>query len=158
MQRVVLIATFIILSLSSYAQRKIVVVDLETNIPVEGVTVKVDSFPSVTTNRYGVAYIEEHFDSISFRHMKYLSDKITVEEMRDTMYLVPKNLLLPDVVVTGINPELKNAMKKNHERMLSQPTFKGLTFDFANLIDRRARRDRKHYKKAKKILKEWDAK
>lgn len=158
MQRVVLIVTFIILAISSYAQRRIVVVDLETHIPVEGVTVKVDTFPSVTTNRYGVAYVELHFDSISFRHMKYLSDKITIEEMKDTMFLVPKNLLLPDVVITGINPELKNAMKKNHERILSQPTFKGFTFDFANLIDRRARRDRKHYKKAKKILEEWDLK
>lgn len=158
MQRGFLIVTFIILSLSSYAQRRIVVVDLETHIPVEGVTVKVDTFPSVTTNRYGVAYIEQQFDSISFSHLRYLSDKITIEEMKDTMFLVPKNLLLPDVVVTGINPELKNAMKKNHERMLSQPTFKGLTFDFANIIDRRSRRDRKHYKKAKKILEEWDLK
>ena len=158
MQRVVLISTFIILALSSYAQRKIVVVDLETHLPVEGVTVKADSFPSVTTNRYGVAYIEQHIDSISFRHMRYLPDKITIEEMKDTMYMVPKNLVLPDVVVTGINPELKKAMKKNHERMLQQPKAVGLTFDFANIIDRRARRDRKHYKKAKEILREWDAK
>ena len=158
MQRVVLLVTIIILAVSSYAQRKIVVVDLETHIPVEGVTVKVDTFPSVTTNSYGVAYVEQHFDSISFRHMKYLSDKITIDEMKDTMYIVPKNLLLPDVVITGINPELKNAMKRNHERILSQPTFKWMTFNFANLIDRRARRDRKHYKKAKKILEEWDLK
>ena len=82
--------------------------------------------------------------------------------MKDTMFLVPKNLMLPDVVITGLNPDLKKALKKNHERIMEQSTLQlksnGLTFDFANMIDRRARRDRKHYKKAKKILREWDAK
>jgi hypothetical protein len=140
------------------AQRKIVVVDMETHLPVADVSVKTDSARAVMTDRNGVASISERFDSISFSHMRYLSDKVTFEEMKDTMYLVPKNLMLPDVVVTGVNPDLKKAMKKNYERMLEQPTVKGLTFDFANIIDRRGRRDRKHYKKAKEILREWDAK
>jgi hypothetical protein len=140
------------------AQRKIVVVDMETHLPVADVSVKTDSARAVMTDRNGVASISERFDSISFSHMRYLSDKVTFEEMKDTMYLVPKNLMLPDVVVTGVNPDLKKAMKKNYERMLEQPTVKGLTFDFANIIDRRGRRDRKHLKKAKEILREWDAK
>lgn len=140
------------------AQRKIVVVDMETHLPVADVSVKTDSARAVMTDRNGVASISERFDSISFSHMRYLSDKVTFEEMKDTMYLVPKNLMLPDVVVTGVNPDLKKAMKKNYERMLEQPKLKVLTFDFANIIDRRGRRDRKHLKKAKEILREWDAK
>lgn len=145
-------------ALYASAQRKIVVVDMETHLPVADVSVKTDSARAVMTDRNGVASISERFDSISFSHMRYLSDKVTFEEMKDTMYLVPKNLMLPDVVVTGVNPDLKKAMKKNYERMLEQPTVKGLTFDFANIIDRRGRRDRKHLKKAKEILREWDAK
>jgi hypothetical protein len=33
-----------------------------------------------------------------------------------------------------------------------------VSFDFANLLDRRGRRDRKHKKQAEVILKEWDKK
>lgn len=158
MQRTISLIIVILSAVYVSAQRKIVVVDMETHLPVADVSVKTDSARAVMTDRNGVASISERFDSISFSHMRYLSDKVTFEEMKDTMYLVPKNLMLPDVVVTGVNPDLKKAMKKNYERMLEQPTVKGLTFDFANIIDRRGRRDRKHYKKAKKILREWDAK
>ena len=158
MQRTILLITVLLTVMYASAQRKIVVVDMETHIPIAGVSVKTDSAHAVMTDINGIANIAERFDSISFNHMKYLSDKVTFEEMKDTMFLVPKNLMLPDVVITGLNPDLKKALKKNHERMLQQPTWKGLSFDFANMIDRRARRDRKHYKKAKKILREWDAK
>ena len=158
MQRTISLIIVILSAVYVSAQRKIVVVDMETHIPIAGVSVKTDSVHAVMTDINGIANIAERFDSISFNHMKYLSDKVTFEEMKDTMYLVPKNLMLPDVVVTGVNPDLKKAMKKNYERMLEQPTVKGLTFDFANIIDRRGRRDRKHYKKAKEILREWDAK
>ena len=158
MQRTISLIIVILSAVYVSAQRKIVVVDMETHLPVADVSVKTDSARAVMTDRNGVASISERFDSISFSHMRYLSDKVTFEEMKDTMYLVPKNLMLPDVVVTGVNPDLKKAMKKNYERMLEQPTVKGLTFDFANIIDRRGRRDRKHLKKAKKILREWDAK
>lgn len=158
MQRTISLIIVILSTVYVSAQRKIVVVDMETHLPVADVSVKTDSARAVMTDRNGVASISERFDSISFSHMRYLSDKVTFEEMKDTMYLVPKNLMLPDVVVTGVNPDLKKAMKKNYERMLEQPTVKGLTFDFANIIDRRGRRDRKHLKKAKEILREWDAK
>ena len=158
MQRTISLIIVILSAVYVSAQRKIVVVDMETHLPVADVSVKTDSARAVMTDRNGYANIPEQFDSISFSHMRYLSDKVTFEEMKDTMYLVPKNLMLPDVVVTGVNPDLKKAMKKNYERMLEQPTVKGLTFDFANIIDRRGRRDRKHYKKAKEILREWDAK
>ena len=158
MQRTISLIIVILSAVYVSAQRKIVVVDMETHLPVADVSVKTDSARAVMTDRNGVASISERFDSISFSHMRYLSDKVTFEEMKDTMYLVPKNLMLPDVVVTGVNPDLKKAMKKNYERMLEQPKLKVLTFDFANIIDRRGRRDRKHYKKAKEILREWDAK
>ena len=158
MQRTISLIIVIFSAVYVSAQRKIVVVDMETHLPVADVSVKTDSARAVMTDRNGVASISDRFDSISFSHMRYISDKVTFEEMKDTMYLVPKNLMLPDVVVTGVNPDLKKAMKKNYERMLEQPTVKGLTFDFANIIDRRGRRDRKHLKKAKEILREWDAK
>ncbi|RRC99144.1 hypothetical protein [Prevotella sp. OH937_COT-195] len=145
--------------LVSKAQRHIVVVELDTHIPIEGVSVKVDTCCAVITDHKGKADISELFETVTFSHLKYLSEKIKYEEITDTMYLVAKNMMLPDVIVTGKNPDLMKAMKKNHERMMLEPRSTSiLKFDFANIIDRRARRDRKHYKKAKKVLREWDLK
>ena len=74
------------------AQRKIVVVDMETHIPIAGVSVKTDSAHAVMTDINGIANIAERFDSISFNHMKYLSDKVTFEEMKDTVIGILKHL------------------------------------------------------------------
>ncbi|MDD7318060.1 MAG: hypothetical protein SOZ80_09815 [Prevotella sp.] len=159
MQRSFVFFLLLSLALISKAQRHVVVVDIDTHIPIEGVSVKTDTCRAMITDSEGKACITERFDTIRFSHLKYFSEKITYEEFTDTMYLVAKNMMLPEVVVTGINPDLMRAMKKNHERMMLEPTSTSiLTFDFANFIDRRARRDRKHYRKAKKILREWDLK
>lgn len=159
MQRSLVLFLMLSCVLVSRAQRHIVVVDMDTHIPIEGVSLKVDSCRPVKTDHNGKAEISELFETVSFSHLKYLSEKIKYEEMTDTMFLVSRNMMLPEVVVTGVNPDLMKAMKKNHERMMLEPTSTSIfTFDFANIIDRRARRDRKHYRKAKKIIREWDLK
>lgn len=148
-----LLSSFVFVAM---AQRHIVVVNLDTHLPIEKVSVKTNVSSSVLTDRNGMVSIPEKFDTISFRHLKYLQEKICYSEIADTMYLVKKDMMLPEVVVTGLNPDLKKAMKKNHESMMLSNNPNLLTFDFANILDRRARRDRKHYRKAKKILRDWD--
>lgn len=148
-----LLSSFVFVAM---AQRHIVVVNLDTHLPIEKVIVKTNVSSSVLTDRNGMVSIPEKFDTISFRHLKYLQEKICYSEIADTMYLVKKDMMLPEVVVTGLNPDLKKAMKKNHESMMLSNNPNLLTFDFANILDRRARRDRKHYRKAKKILRDWD--
>lgn len=148
-----LLSSFVFVAM---AQRHVVVVNLDTHLPIEKVSVKTNVSSSVLTDRNGMVSIPEKFDTISFRHLKYLPEKICYSEIADTMYLVKKDMMLPEVVVTGLNPDLKKAMKKNHESMMLSNNPNLLTFDFANILDRRARRDRKHYRKAKKILRDWD--
>ena len=114
-----------------YGQRKITVLDLETHLPIKDVTVRVDS-------------------------MNYSKERLAFVELTDTMYMLARRYQLGEVVVMGINPDLKKSMQRAHDNMRNQPIMKGLEFDFGRLLDRRWRRDRKHYRQAQELLREWD--
>lgn len=139
-------------------QRKITVVDLETRLPVEGVTIRVDSGRTVRTNYLGEAVIPQVFRDITFSHMKYAKERLSFSEVADTMFMLTRSYTLDEVVVTGISPELKRSMQRAHDNYRNAPVVSGLTFDFGKMLDKRGRRDRKHLKKAKEILREWDSK
>ncbi|MBR6456074.1 MAG: hypothetical protein IKS72_03965, partial [Prevotella sp.] len=97
-----------------------------------------------------------------FSHMRYEYERITMAELGDTMFLLPKEHMLPEVKVTELNPQTKATiagwvMSGAMEGAALAP--RGVaSFDFFEIFDRRGRRDRKHLERAKKILKEWDEK
>ena len=72
MQRSLVLFLMLSCVLVSRAQRHIVVVDLDTHIPIEGVSVKVDSCRPVKTDHNGKAEISELFETVSFSHLKYV--------------------------------------------------------------------------------------
>jgi len=151
-----------IVSIEMQAQRRIIVIDMDTNLPVKDVSVKIDSLKVVQTDYLGRIDVPVVFDSIAFSHMRYEYERITMAELTDTMFLLPKEHMLPEVRVTELNPRAKGVisgwvMAGAMEGAALAP--RGVaSFDFANLLDRRGRRDRKHLKRAQKILKEWDEK
>lgn len=142
------------------AQRRIVVIDMDTDLPVSGVSVKVDKERSVTTDHMGRVSVPVVFDSISFRHVRYEPERIALAEVPDTMYMLPVEHMLPEVNVSAASPELL-AMFKGWAMAgaaigAAEAPRGVVTFDFASVLDRRGRRDKKHLERAKKILKEWD--
>ena len=146
------------------AQRRLVVIDMDTNLPVRDVSVRIDSQKVKQTDYLGRIDIPIAFDSIAFSHMRYEYERITMAELTDTMFLLPKEHMLPEVTVTELDPRVKGlisawakegAMQGAAEAPRGNITF---YFDLANMLDRRGRRDRKHLERAKKILKEWDEK
>ena len=136
--------------------RRVTVIDAETHLPIREVTIKTDGILRAKTDYRGRVNLTERFDSISFTHVGYDTETVSFIEVGDTMVLFPRHNVMEEVVVMGISPDLRNAMKKSHERMMEEPVVKGLTFDFGMMLDKRARRDRKHLKKAKQILRDWD--
>lgn len=150
------------LSGRAMCQRRVVVYDMDTNKPVAGVSVRSDHHKAVTTGLDGVAVVEEPSDSISFSHVQYGFERLTARELPDTMFLLPNDHMLPEVTVTELDPRVKGliaAWAKMGAMMGAAEAPAGLvSFDFANLLDRRGRRDRKHKKQAEVILKEWDKK
>ena len=150
---------YIVCVTTAHAQRKIAVLDFETGFPIEGVSVIVDSLEAKKTNGLGVVFVQEPFDSITFSHLKYGKEKLAHEEVTDTMYLFAKDYMLDEVVVVGLSPQLLKQLRQRREEILSSPTHPSLlTFDLGRMLDKRGRRDRKHLKRARKVMKEWDEK
>ena len=153
-----------IVSIEMQAQRRIIVIDMDTNLPVKDVSVKIDSLKVAQTDYLGRIDVPVVFDSIAFSHMRYEYERITMAELTDTMFLLPKEHMLPEVTVTELDPRVKgliSAWAKEGAMQGAAEAPRGnitIYFDFANMLDRRGRRDRKHLKRAQKILKEWDEK
>ena len=84
------------------------------------------------------------------------------EEVRDTLFLIPTVHMLPEVTVSELAPEIKMMIKGWVAQAVAEGAAmapQGIaSFDFANMLDRRRRRDKKHLEKAKEVLEKWDEK
>lgn len=162
LKKTTLLLLFCAIFTEMQAQRRLVVIDMDTNLPVRDVSVRIDSQKVKQTDYLGRIDIPIAFDSIAFSHMRYEYERITMAELGDTMFLLPKEHMLPEVKVTELNPQTKATiagwvMSGAMEGAALAP--RGVaSFDFFEIFDRRGRRDRKHLERAKKILKEWDEK
>ena len=88
-------------SLAQQAEsRRLVVVDIETLIPIGGVNV-VSKDKTQTTDSAGYVSIPDSCKSLSFSHVNYESRLINLKEVRDTVFLISKLLNLKEVIVFG---------------------------------------------------------
>lgn len=159
MKRILIITLLAIICTAVFAQRQIIVLDQETLAPIAGVSVRVDSSKVQKTDQHGRVTVTEPFDSITFSHLAYGKEKLACKEVADTMLMFSTGTTLPELVVTDFGPDLRRAMRAAHERMVSEPRPSSLlSFDLGDILDKRGRRDRKHLKRAKRILQEYDLK
>ena len=98
----VLIGMLLFLGCSTLAvaQRRLVVVDVETLIPVSGANVVSREGNSVTDS-LGHVSVSDSCRSLSFSHTNYESRLINLNEVRDTVYMISKLLNLKEVIVFG---------------------------------------------------------
>jgi len=160
--RTIVLTVLTAFSLNSTAQRQIVVLDMDTGLPIRDVSVRVDKDNSTQTDYLGRTKVPIVFDTIMFSHVRYESERLVYQEVADTMYLLPIEHMLPEVQVTELNPQTKSLISswaKIGAMMGAAEAPQGVaSFDFASILDRRGRRDKKHLERAKKILKKWDEK
>ena len=137
--------------------RKFVVADMETHVPVRGVIVSTKSGYRDTTNYRGICYIPTKFDTLSVSHGKYLTERLTMKEIKDTTYLIPNSHQLSEVTVWGDGtPSVSKGLTEQVRQIFRDNTRGGLSFDFAKMLDKRYRRDMKHLRKTREIFKEMD--
>ena len=152
----------LLVCLCAKGQRQIKLLDSDTRKPIKNVTVKVDKEKVAYSNAQGFVSIPLSFDTIRFSHVKYSPEMLLQAEVRDTMVLFPIEHMLPEVTVSELAPEIKGMIKGWVAQAAAQGAMnapKGIaSFDFAELIDFRKRRDKKHLKKAKEALSKWDKK
>lgn len=86
--------------LSATAQKRMVVVDIETLIPISGVNVT-SKDSTFTTDSLGWFPVPDNSKSLAFSHVNYESRIINLKEVRDTVFMISKLLNLKEVVVFG---------------------------------------------------------
>lgn len=90
-------------SLTVSAQRRLVVVDVETLVPVDGANVVCNGL-ATQSDSLGYVTVSDTCQSIVFSHVNYESRIINLTEIRDTVFLISKLLNVKEVVVFGIAP------------------------------------------------------
>lgn len=159
MLRTCLSLVMIAASLEGAAQRQITILDMDTHLPVANVSVRAGG-RVVSSDAIGRVRVDSLADSISFRHVHYLPERMRSYEVGDTMYLLPQDHVLDEVVVMELNPKLKGmvsgwALQGAMAGAAEAPA--GVAqFDFGMMLDRRRRRDKKHKEQAKEILEKWE--
>ena len=136
---------------------KFVVADMETRVPVRDAVVSTKSGYRDTTNYRGICYIPVQFDTLSVSHGKYLTERLTAQEIKDTTYLIPNSHQISEVTVWGDGtPSVSKGLTEQVRQIFRENTRGGLGFDFAKILDKRYHRDMKHLRKTREIFKEMD--
>ena len=149
----------------AFAQRRLVVVDVETLVPVIGANV-VSADGNTTTDSLGYFSVSDSCRSLAFSHVNYEPRMINLTEVRDTVYLISKLLNVREVVVFGHGPHdvlpeaLKKQLKINKteaELAAANPGGANLLPLLARLIPKKWRRNKKEerLKRLKQILEDY---
>ena len=90
----------LVCSMGCMAQRRLVIIDMETLVPVGGANAVGSSF-AVQTDTLGFITVPDSCRSLVISHVNYESRVINLEEVRDTVCLISKLLNMKEVVVFG---------------------------------------------------------
>lgn len=99
---------FVTLSLEAGAQKKYVILEFETKIPVRDAEVQVDTSSSVViTNYRGECVLPDKFKKISIFSPLHEPLTLNFSQVRDTIILLPNVNRLNEIVINGERPPLK---------------------------------------------------
>lgn len=135
----------------AFAQRRLVVVDVETLVPVIGANV-VSADGNTTTDSLGYFSVSDSCRSLAFSHVNYEPRMINLTEVRDTVYLISKLLNVREVVVFGHGPHdvLPEALKKQLKINKTEAELAAANPGGVNLLPLLARLIPKKWRKNKK--------
>ena len=160
-----LLLLFLAGALQGFAQRRQVVVDVETLMPVAGANVS-SKDGNLTTDSLGFFSVSDSCKTLSFSHVNYESRLVNLNEVSDTIFLISKLLNIKEVVVFGHGQpkELPEALKKqleaekeNAKLAAIDPSSGNLLSLFAYLIPKKWRKNTKaaRRKRLKQILENY---
>ena len=161
----VLFSLLCLFSVSAYAQKKVVIYDLETRVPIRQVRVRVDKSRTYTTPYTGQLVLPEKFDTITVSHPKYLTHSMGFKEVGDSIGLIPRTRTLGKVEVVG--EDLSKRLRENveqwgvtdpKERQLLNPKTSVVDFDLVKIFDFKGRSRRRRTRKVKQALQKMDEK
>ena len=138
----------------------IVITDIESRRPLQHASVKVKGEKQLEvgwTGRFEVK--KEEFDSLIVLCPNYLTRHLSREEVMraDTIALIPTGMMLSEVVVLGKANKMYGVDEAHLKEIFQAytPPDGIATFDFANMLDRRRRHDKKMLKRSQQILENY---
>ncbi len=161
---IIIFALLIEFTLSVMAQKSksCVVADAETHVPVREALIHTDNNHWARTDYRGYFSMPYKFDSAEVKKPGYLPTKIYLQQLPDTVFLIPAAEQLKEVQVYGTKKKMDTKfIDKTTAELMKASQGSGVSFDFAKVLDRRGRRDAKHKRKAEEITSEmkektWD--
>lgn len=157
--RIVLVFWFVIFftPISGYAQN-ILVCDAATHFPIRDVIVHIDNKRIGQTTWEGLIQVPDSFQSAQFEKKGYLSERLLrAEVLKDTVFLYPADHYLDEVIVVGKQiVDGRSLLKKMPKRDILDKQARGGSFDFALMLDKRFRRDKKHVAQLREVFKKMD--
>lgn len=121
MNRQTALLLLLLLSLTAGAQRRFVVVDVETRTPIRGVNVTSSSHRADTTDWRGFVVVDDSCRTLSLTHVKYESRILNTDEVADTIFLISKLMGLPEITVFGQGKD-DNRLKELRRQMRADKT------------------------------------
>lgn len=142
------------------AQKTCVIASAEDHIPIREALIHTNNNHWARTDYRGYFEMKYQFDSATVSKQGYLKTTIYLKNLPDTVFLLPESKQLGTVEVWGKNQQHVRDMEGQVSESASQygAPSAGVSFDLANMLDRRGRRDQKHLKNAKKLMSEYDRK
>ena len=131
MNRIVFIIFLVLLSASVAAQRRFVVCDVETFESISSMSVQ-SSAGVVVSDSLGYFSVPDTCKSLLLSHLNYESRMLNVNEVRDTVFLVSKDLGMREVVVFGRGKDDGLADRINKLVALNKTDAQLLAIDPAN--------------------------
>lgn len=158
MKHIAAIITLAVCASAASTQKRIVVADMDTRLPLPGAVVATDNGQRVVTDFLGGANTQLAFRSATVSKKHYMQRRVTYEEAhRDTLFLIPQEVVLHEVEVTapGMSLDLRKSMRSVGENAkLSQMATQGFNLLglFQLLVPTKGARLQSRADKIKKIL------
>lgn len=108
-------AITLLCSLALSAQRRLIVIDVETLYPISDANVFGNGLKA-QTDSLGHIVVTDSCRSLVFSHVNYESRIINLEEVRDTVFLISKLLNVKEVVVFG-KAKYKDELKDLNQQL-----------------------------------------
>lgn len=143
-----------------HAQKTCVVANAEDHVPIREALIHTNNNHWARTDYRGYWTMKYQFDSAVVSKSGFLKTTVYLKSLPDTLFLLPESRQLGTVEVWGKNQQHVKDMEQqveNAAKNAPRPTT-GASFDLANMLDKRGRRDHKHLKDAKSLLKQYDYK
>lgn len=145
------------------AQKTCVVANAEDHVPIREALIHTDNNHWARTDYRGYWTMKYQFDSATVSKQGFLKTTVYLKNLPDTVFLLPESHQVKEVEVWGKGNE--NAKSVSGQGMAAAAEAGKLAnmgktqlarFDVEGLADGRARRDRRHLKKAQNVLNNLD--